>query len=80
MKKVTITYDTPLDALLAISRRLGQYENMYRMESEEFYFRYRMGKLPDDIDYIEWSGDYQHYLELRREVEKKFKDARKETV
>ena len=73
MKKVVITYDTPLDALLAMARQLGQFENMYRMDSDEFYYRYRMGKLPEDIDYTEWSGCYQHYLGLRREVEEQIK-------
>ena len=74
MKKVTITYDTPLDALLAISRRLGQYENKYRMESEDFFYDYNMGKTSDDADFIEWAGYYKHYLGLRREIDQKFRE------
>ena len=68
MKKQTIRYTTPLDALIAIAKRLGQYENRYKMESEEFFYQYGMGKLPEDIEFTEWAGDYQHYLGLRREV------------
>ena len=47
MKKQTIRYTTPLDALIAIAKRLGQYENRYKMESEEFFYQYGMGKLPE---------------------------------
>ena len=75
MKKVTITYDTPLDALLAIAKRLGQYENKYGMDTEEFFYDFNKGKTSDDEDYIEWAGYYKHYLGLWREVTEQLKDA-----
>ena len=74
MKKVRITYDTPLDALLAISRRLGKYESKYRMESEEFFHDYSMGKTSDDADFVEWAGYYKHYMALRRELAQQLRE------
>jgi hypothetical protein len=60
----TITYDTPVEALEALVRALVGYEQRYRMSSEEFFARYQEGKLGDSADFVEWAGDYQHYLGL----------------
>ena len=32
MVKQRIEYDSPLDALIAITKQLGEYENRYRMK------------------------------------------------
>ena len=37
MKRHRIEYDSPLDALVAISKRLSVYESRYHMESEHFF-------------------------------------------
>lgn len=66
--KKVIRYASPLDALIAVSKRLGLYENIHSMESEEFFHRYSAGKIPDEVEYWEWASDYQDYLELRRIV------------
>ena len=68
MKKVTITYDTPLDALLAITKRMALNESKYRMDSEEFFYLYQKGEMGDDADVMEWATDYQDYLNLRMEI------------
>lgn len=65
MKKQVIQFDSPLDALLAITRRLSRYEIKAGMNSEDFFVRYCAGKLGDDTQYIEWANDYRHYLALR---------------
>ncbi len=75
MKKQTIEYSSPLDALIEIAKRLSAYESAHRMSSEDFYGRYSQGKLPDDQVYVEWANDYRHYLSLRKELEKKLQDA-----
>jgi len=31
------------------------------------------GKLEDSKDFVEWAGDYQHYIELKQELEEKLK-------
>lgn len=64
MRKQTIQYSTPLDALIDISKRLQTYESQHNMNSETFFDQYSKGLLSDDIVYIEWSNDYQHYLSL----------------
>jgi len=34
------------------------------MSSEEFFDKYSKGKMNDDIEFVEWSNDYQHYLDM----------------
>ncbi len=67
MRKQTIQYDSPVDALVAVSKRLSGYETRYRLESEEFLNSYKNGQIADEIDFIEWANDYQHYLAIRRQ-------------
>jgi hypothetical protein len=69
MHKQTITYMSPLDALIAVAKRLSLYENQHKLDSEEFFYQYNQGKLSDAIEFIEWANDYRHYLALRLEVE-----------
>jgi hypothetical protein len=41
------------------------------MTSADFYARYESGELGDAAEFIEWAGDYQHYLQLKEELEHK---------
>ena len=68
MKKVTITYDTPLDAIIAIAKRMALNESKYRIDSEEFFRLYQKDEMGDDADVMEWATDYQDYLNLRIEI------------
>lgn len=70
MRKKTSKYDTAVDALVAVTKRLTSYEDRYRMASEEFFDGYTKGKLDDTEDYVEWANDYKHYMALKREVER----------
>ncbi len=70
MRKETIAYTRPLDALVAVAKRLSLYEHQHHMVSESFFDRYSKGQMPDDQAYIEWANDYRHYLDLRHELEK----------
>ena len=69
MKKKRIEYDSPVDALVAISKRLNTFENLYRMESEYFSEKYSKGQLEDSADMVEWANDYAHFISIRREIE-----------
>lgn len=69
MRKQRITYTSPLDALIEISKRLSLYENQQRMDSETFIDRYRRGLMSDEMVFVDWSNDYQHYLALRQQLE-----------
>ncbi|MEG3437794.1 hypothetical protein V0288_11755 [Pannus brasiliensis CCIBt3594] len=71
MRKQTIEYTSPLDALVAVAKRLSVYENQYRMNSEDFFHQYSQGKLSDDAELIEWANDYRNYLALHEELERK---------
>jgi len=74
MQKRVIEYETSLDALVAIAKRLNSYENRFNMSSEDFFDQYSKGKIKDDIEFVEWSNDYLHYLDIRLNIEKKLKN------
>jgi hypothetical protein len=65
------TYASPVEALASLVRSLVAYEQRYQMSSADFYARYRKGEMGDNADIVEWAGDYQHYLELKDELEQK---------
>ena len=49
MRKQTIQYTSPLDALIAVAKRISVYENQYQMNSEDFYHQYNQGLLSIEI-------------------------------
>ncbi|HAC64573.1 MAG TPA: hypothetical protein DCF68_13805 [Cyanothece sp. UBA12306] len=71
MRKQTIEYTSPLDALIAVTKRLSVYENQHKITSEDFYHQYNQGILSDDVIFIEWANDYRHYLALHQELEQR---------
>jgi hypothetical protein len=71
MRKQTIQYTSPLDALIAVAKRLSVYESEQKMDSEEFFDQYNRGQLADDLMFVEWANDYRHCLDLRQNLEKK---------
>ena len=75
MRKKRITYDSSVDALVAVSKRLSVYEGKYNMESEKFFDMYTKGQIGDSEDNIEWANDYQHYLAIRQEVDTQLRHA-----
>ncbi|MBC6420782.1 MAG: hypothetical protein GDA43_10295 [Hormoscilla sp. SP5CHS1] len=70
MRKQRIVYTSPLDALIAVAKRLSLYESQHSMDSEEFFDRYSKGQLADEVAFVEWANDYRHFLVLRQDVEK----------
>lgn len=75
MRKQTIQYTSRLDALIALAKRLNDYESQRQMDSEEFFDQYSRGQLADDVVFVEWANDYRHYLHLRHEVERRLQHA-----
>lgn len=74
MRKQTITYTSPLDALLGLAKRLSTYEIRHGMDSEDFFNKYSQGRLSDDAAFVKWANDYRHYREIRKKVEKSLAD------
>jgi len=54
--------------ILDLENLVKQYENQYRMSSDEFYPRFRSSELGDDIDYFEWNVYYEMLLAARKEL------------
>ena len=75
MRKQVVQFDSPLDALLAIAKRLSRLEAEVGMDSEEFYARYTQGQMGDDARFIDWANDYRHYVALRNAFDKKLHEA-----
>ena len=69
MRKQRIEHDSPVDALVAVAKRLSNYERQYQMTSEEFFNRFSKGQAEDSEDFVEWANDYQHYVAIRHEIE-----------
>ena len=69
MRKLRIDYDSPVDALVAIAKRLSNYERQYQMESETFFDKFSKGLSEDSEDFVEWANDYEHYIAIRRGIE-----------
>ena len=64
MRKQIIQYTSPIDALVAVTKRLSAYESRQQMDSEEFFDQYSRGQLSDDIVFVEWANG--HYLARER--------------
>jgi hypothetical protein len=75
MRKSRTEYDSPVDALVAVSKRLSIYEGQHKMETEEFFDRFSKGQTEDSREFVEWANDYQHYLALRQEVDTQLRHA-----
>jgi hypothetical protein len=73
MKKQTIQYTSPLDALVAVAKRLSQYEDQHQLDSEAFFDKYNRGEYSDDAIFIDWANDYRHFIDLRDDLEKRLK-------
>lgn len=74
MRKQRIVYTSPLDALIAVAKRLSLYESQHNMDSECFFDRYSKGQVSDEVEFVEWANDYRHFLLLRQDVEKMLKN------
>ncbi|MEH2451686.1 antitoxin TumA [Nostoc sp.] len=78
MRKQIIKYTSSLDALIALTKQLNTYEIKYQMNSEEFFAKYSQGETSDDevFDevFVEWAGNYQHYLALHQDIKSKLRD------
>ncbi len=69
MRKQRIEYDSPVDALVTIAKRLSVYEARYQTTSEAFFDKFNKGQLEDSEDFVEWANDYKHYVVIRGEIE-----------
>jgi len=75
MKKQRVEYSSPVDALVAVAKRLSLFEHQYKMNSETFFNKYQKGHLDDDNAFIDWANDYQHYFAIHQIVEAGFQHA-----
>jgi len=70
MRKQRSEYDSPVDALVAVAKRLSVYEDRYQMVSEDFFDKFGKGQIEDSMDFVEWANDYQHYVAIRNDIER----------
>ena len=70
MRKQRTEYDSPVDALVAVAKRLSVYEDQYQMASEDFFHKFGKGQIEDSVDFVEWANDYEHYVAIRNDIER----------
>ena len=75
MRKQVIEYTSPIDALVALTKQLYEYEIQYKMDSAEFFTKYNQGETSDDEIFVEWAGNYQHYLALHQDLVARLQNA-----
>ena len=56
MRKQTIQYTSPVDALIAVTKRLSIYESQQKMDSEAFFDRYSRVRLNCPTTRCLWTG------------------------
>ncbi|MGH7450874.1 MAG: antitoxin TumA [bacterium] len=70
MQKQRIEYSSPVDAIVAVAKRLSVYETRYQMSTEDFFDKFTKGLMDDSIDFVEWANDYRHFIAVKLELEK----------
>jgi hypothetical protein len=75
MIKKRIEYDSPVEVLIAIAKRLNALESRYRKSSEDFFDQYTKGDLEDSVDFVEWANDYRHFLAIKLDLEEMMRHA-----
>ena len=69
MRKQRNVYDSPVDALVAVTKRLSIFETRYEKISEDFFNDYNQGQLEDTADFVEWANAYKHFVAIRHEID-----------
>ncbi|PZO19736.1 MAG: hypothetical protein DCF25_08040 [Leptolyngbya foveolarum] len=69
-----------IDALVAIVKRLRNYEIQHHTSSEDFSSHYPPQQLLDDVTFSEWFADYWHYIEIRAAIIQRLEDIEKEAL
>ncbi|MFB1488529.1 MULTISPECIES: antitoxin TumA [unclassified Thiocapsa] len=75
MRKETITFESPLEALVAVEKRLSRCETEAGMDSADFFARYEKGESDDDARSVDWANDYRHFLALHHYLEERLHEA-----
>jgi hypothetical protein len=70
MQKQRIEYASPVDAIVAVAKRLSVYETRYQMSTEDFFDKFTKGQMDDALDFVEWANDYRHFMAIKLELEK----------
>ncbi len=70
MQKQRIEYASPVDAIVAVAKRLSVYETRYQMSTEDFFDKFSKGQMDDGLDFVEWANDYRHFMAIKSELEK----------
>ena len=70
MHKQQIKYESLVDSIIALAKRLSLFENKFNISSEDFFDKFQKGQMEDSVDFTEWSNDYKNFIELKLDLEK----------
>lgn len=60
---------SPLEEMLLLMREMITFEQKNKMHTEDFYARFILGEMGDAMDFLEWAGVYELYLDAKAEVQ-----------
>ena len=49
-----------------LQQQLAQFEQQYHLSSQDFYLRYSLGEMSDDMDFIEWASTVEMMNNLKK--------------
>ncbi|OGL44102.1 MAG: hypothetical protein A2149_04860 [Candidatus Schekmanbacteria bacterium RBG_16_38_11] len=55
------------NSIAQLESTLKKFEGKYKLTSKRFYANYQKGKTSDDLDFIDWAGRYQLFLDLKEQ-------------
>ena len=57
------------NSLAQLESDIKDFEKKYKLTSKQFYANYQKGKTSDDLDFIDWAGKYQLFLDLKEQYD-----------
>ena len=57
------------NSLAQLESEIKDFEKKYKLTSKQFYANYQKGKTSDDLDFIDWAGKYQLFLDLKEQYD-----------
>lgn len=56
--------------ILNIEKDLTIFEKKYKITTEQFYKKFKNGKIDDEDDFMIWAGIYEMYMRDKQKLEK----------
>ncbi len=58
-----------IEQIVELEVKLREYENIYEIQSDEFYGKFMKGELGDSMDFTEWSIFYDMWKSIQKRLD-----------